>query len=152
MGWNRKYFKNHAKVTVKENYSVLVLVCIILMFISGTFEGTKEQLLSSLDAGAAGSTILNSMSSSADSKVVDDLINGLNGIDNAEESVEEKAESYHPTRGILAKAFNSLTGSGDVASNLINSVNHIIFKDKVSSGIIILLAGLLQLLVTIFFR
>lgn len=145
MEWNRKRFKNDAKVTIKKNYRVLLVVCILLMLVSNDFSSTKEQLSGVIKTDAEETDSVGRLSGNTNSRALNDFLNGVDKATKAKDNVVEKVEAYHPTRGVLAGLFNSATGAGGLSTSILNSANKIFFQGKLGAGLIIILASLLKL-------
>lgn len=145
MDWNRKRFKTDAKITLKNNYRILLVVCILLMLISNDFSETKEQLTGFLKTTTEETDSLNRLNTNGNKRALNDFLNGLDRASRAKDHLVHQVETYHPTRGVLASVFNSATGAGGLSESVLNSANQIFFKGKIGAGLIIILASLLKL-------
>lgn len=57
---------------------------------------------------------------------------------------------YKPTNGILASMYNQVIGAKSFGLGMLNGINSIVFKNRVSEGFIIIFAAFMMLLIWIF--
>lgn len=85
------------------------------------------------------------------------FVNSINsGI--VKETIESIAQikinvtSYKPTNGLLANVFNNITASGSFIFGILNSLNQLIFHERIWASIIIMLGAILTFLYWLFIR
>lgn len=149
MNWNPNKFKADAKITLKKNYWTLLIVCVLLMLIAGDFQGTKAEFSIS-KTSETEETEISRLNGNSNSKALSKFLTEYERADRAKDDAINKIESYRPTRGVLAKVFNSATGVGGFSTGVLNSANQFFFKGRIDSGSIIILANILKLLFFIF--
>ena len=66
-------------------------------------------------------------------------------------SGEESERAQHWTRGVLSVFAKNTEGAGNFVYGVLNSVNQIVFNDRVSAGVTIAIGSLIYLLIAIHF-
>lgn len=143
MEWNRKEFKRQAKLSLRNNYLVFVIACVIIMLTAGEFSGTKENLIDGASTNLE-SSVFNRLPVT-DSAVVEEFVNGLRHVDNVREQARHQLKKYRPNRGVLAPFFNSIGSSGEITTGILNAVNTLAFQGQIGASAVIFAANLLRL-------
>lgn len=66
-------------------------------------------------------------------------------------SGEESERAQHWTRGVLSVFAKNTEGAGNFVYGVLNSINQIVFNDRVSAGVTIAIGSLIYLLIAILF-
>lgn len=167
MNWNRKQIKKQGKLSLKNNYAKILLLCLIMMlftsefsntktFISGSKERVQEEIIN------AGSGILEHKDNA---QIIGEMFYGAKGTQQKEgegETIRWEGEEsslilgllrdYHPQKGVLAGVFNSITASGSVLFGFLNAVNSMVFQHKIGNGVTVLIGAVIGLLYWLFIQ
>ncbi len=132
---NRKLIKKEARKSLKRNYWRCVAVVFFVSLFIGTFT------ISSPNFSYKQIPILNSFNFD----VATDIYESITKI-----SID--FSDYKPTRGIGASLFNNITTSGNFIFGLLNSLNQLIFHERIWASLIILLGAIITFLYWFFIR
>ncbi|MCP1102716.1 putative membrane protein [Aequitasia blattaphilus] len=146
MNWNRKNLKSQGKISFKKNYRRYVVICLILLFISGEFVGTYYSLTDTVTTTTDAEDEINRLPLNNSSGVIADFAEGVGTLEKTKDDTVKKFASYHPTRGVLAQFFNGVSATGNLTTGVLNTVNHMVFSSRIGEGIVILISTLLQLM------
>lgn len=139
--WTRAELKEQGKKAFKKNYWHGVIVCLIMAFFVGSY------MYSLPGSNRMEDTIVGHIERSSNSRIVERTIHFVykNNFKSVGESISAKS-----TRGVLALLFNNATKSGSFLFGLLNSLNEIIFKNRIMAGTMILLGAVINFLYWMF--
>ena len=167
MNWNRKQIKKQAKLSLKNNYAKMLLLCLIMMFFTSEFSNTKTFISGSKERVQeelinAGSGILEHKDNA---QIIGEMFDGAKGTQQKAgegETIRWEGEDsslilgllkdYHPQKGVLAGVFNSITASGSVLFGFLNAVNSMVFQHKIGNGVTVLIGAVIGLLYWLFIQ
>lgn len=132
---NIKHLKKSAKTTLKKNYWHSVAVIFFISILAGNFT------ISSPNVELSQIPFLNSINSN----IAKDVIESIS-------KVKFEIFSYKPTRGILANIFNNVTASGSFIFGILNSLNQLIFHERLWASFIIMIGAILTFLYWLIIR
>ena len=131
---SRKELKKGSKKILKRNYWRIVALTFFIAFMVGNLNmNTSKSVHSNIDriTSTTGTTI-----TPLPFNLTKKTLN----------KIKENVTGYKPTRGFLANLFNNLVASENFISGLLNSLNQLLFHEKLKNGLIILLGALLSFL------
>ncbi len=149
--WNRKDLKHHAKGALKRNYLGIVITCMLVSIALGYAVSpvkSAEQMFhpnSRPSAGASAAKTADNarQESTSNTEIVDSFLGGM-GIEN------DTAKRW--TGGVLSQFANNTQGAGSVIYGIMNTINQIVFSDRLSPGIIIGAGAFISFLIFIFLK
>lgn len=156
--WKIKSLKKNAHGVLKQNYFSIIVTCVLVMIIMGSFinplsviENAKDRFFAELN----GTVLFRDSSSSEitmaegarrehrdNTEIVDSFLGG-SGIEN------ENAK--HWTRGVLSVFATNTEGAGNFVYGILNTLNQLVFNDKIGAGITIGIGALIYLIIAILF-
>lgn len=155
--WKIKALKKNARSVLKQNYFSIIIACVLVMITMGTFinpvstiENVKDYFIADLngtflfDDNGSGTVMADGAKAehTSNTEIVDSFLGDI-GVDN------DGTKRW--TRGVLAVFASNTEGSGSFLYGVLNSLNQIIFNDKIGTGVIIAIGTLIYLLIIIFF-
>mgnify|MGYP000034305927 FL=1 len=145
--WKIRDLKKKARGTFKRNYIGIVITCFIAAVVMGSFTNPLKEVRTLKDTyfDQLNGTVLfaeNHNSDMSNTEVVDNFL-GKSG--------EESERAQHWTRGVLSVFAKNTEGAGNFVYGVLNSVNQIVFNDRVSAGVTIAIGSLIYLLIAILF-
>ncbi len=137
---SRKELKKESKKIFKRNYWRILAVSFFIAFMVGNLNmNTSKSVHSNIDRITSSTTeTFEPLTFSFTKKILSKF--------------KENKDAYKPTRGLLANLFNNLTSSENFISGLLNSLNQLLFHEKLKNGLIILLGALLSFLYWLFIK
>ena len=145
--WKIRDLKKKARGTFKRNYIGIVITCFIAAVVMGSFTNPLKEVRTIKDTyfDQLNGTVLfaeNHNSDMSNTEVVDNFL-GKSG--------EESERAQHWTRGVLSVFAKNTEGAGNFVYGVLNSINQIVFNDRVSAGVTIAIGSLIYLLIAILF-
>lgn len=145
--WKIRDLKKKARGTFKRNYIGIVIICFIAAVVMGSFTNPLKEVRTIKDTyfDQLNGTVLfaeNHNSDMSNTEVVDNFL-GKSG--------EESERAQHWTRGVLSVFAKNTEGAGNFVYGVLNSINQIVFNDRVSAGVTIAIGSLIYLLIAILF-
>ena len=146
-----KALKKDARGALKRNYVMVVVTCLIATIVLGTFRNPvdiiEDNIFPLIDK-AAGDTEI--------SEVVDaSVFAAPDTSDIIKEFLENigagNSTSEHWTEGVLSVFARATEGAGNLITGILNIINQFVFKNKISSGVIVSLGILASIAFYIFF-
>ena len=134
-----KALKKNARTALKNNYFMVVITCLLAMIFLGTFHNPVdifednimpyfEKATSSIAAGSTASTALSKFQAPDTSDILTEFLENI-GAGNT--------TSQHWTAGVLSVFATATEGAGNLITGILNVINQFVFKNKISSGIIV---------------
>lgn len=144
--WKRSGLKQRARQLLKAQYWRLVAVCFIMAILTGVYSDTLNVLFSYDSAREIHSAniLMNSSEGISNSEIVNEFLTGI-GVDQQKEQ-----EHRYGTEGVLAAIFNSTTQSGSILFGILNSLNQVLFHDRIMASVIIMIGAMLLVLYSLF--
>ncbi len=146
--WSRKELKKNSKGALKRNYWGIVITCLLIAVIMGSvinpitmLEGVINPQSASSDNVAVADTA--NADAKSNTEIVNEFFGGIGITDNS-------AKRW--TNGALAVVANNSEGAKSVIYGIINTINQIAFKDRLSPKIIIGIGVLVSLFILIFLK
>ncbi len=130
-----KEIKKNAKKSLKKNYWRCVAVSFFVSLMIGTLKYNFQTLKNTIPL--PNIAITSPLLTSINLQIINETITKVTNITNI-------FTNYKPTRGILANIFNSVTNSSSFIFGLLNSLNQLIFHDRLWASIIIFLGAILS--------
>lgn len=154
MTWKQKQLKHKGQENMRHNYWRIVGVVLIVSFVISGFHldldfGSsvtaykRAQLETKSLMEGGGSRFGNQTSIQVISDFVEESAN-------QEDFYAFAEKHYKPTNGIFASMYNQAIGAKSFGLGMLNGINSIVFKNRVSEGFIIIFAAFLMLLIWIF--
>ncbi|HJE99105.1 MAG TPA: hypothetical protein K8W23_03510, partial [Sellimonas intestinalis] len=144
--WNRKQLKKRGREALKKNWWRLIGISLMLAFLAGGMRviyRTPEGVAMVLDVNVrtqSNAHILNDWFSSV--KQSEDTQTG--------QILGFLGEHYTPKKGVLAGVYNHMTKERSAFFGLLNALNDVLFKDKITEGVLILIGALLMMMFQVF--
>lgn len=132
---NRKTLKKEARKNLYKNYWHSVAVVFFISIMIGNFA------INSPNININQIPVINSFNSG----IAEEFIESIT-------KIKINLSNYQPTRGIFANIFNNITASGSFIFGILNSLNQLIFHDRIWASMIILLGAILTFLYWLFIR
>ncbi len=149
--WERKEVKFLARQNLKHNYWRLVGVAILMAFlISGLRFNINFDFAQTTDA--VGELASGKISTVTNAQIVDDWLQARQTIDEYKDgdALKKMGEHYTPTKGLFSRFYNSITSAQSFLYGFLNATNTIVFKGKITEGIVMYAGSVLLLLFTFF--
>lgn len=154
MTWKQKELKHKGQENMRHNYWRIVGVVLIVSFVISGFHldldfGSsvtaykRAQLETKSLMEGGGSRFGNQTSIQVISDFVEESAN-------QEDFYAFAEKHYKPTNGILASMYNQAIGAKSFGLGMLNGINSIVFKNRVSEGFVIIFAAFVMLLIWIF--
>lgn len=140
--WNRSELKSNGKKAFKTNYWQSILVSLFVVILASA-RGLSR--LGEIKTGAALSDI-------GISSFGNELIKLGNMSETGEDVANFLITKSHATQGIFATVLNETSDSGSFVYGVVNGVNELLFKNSISHGLILLLAGVVLFFYWCFFQ
>lgn len=154
MRWNQKEYKQCGKTLVRRHYMKTIIICLVLLMLGGEFAGTREIMTESTQPIHPVVGGMELPGYFEPSRTIIDFVDGIlirrGAVNPFSTEVVRRLRSYHPSRGVLAQFFNSVTNSGNIAVGFLNVINTMLLQNRVGGGIVILAANILSLLCLLF--
>lgn len=154
MRWTRKELKKRGRNTMAHNYWRILGVILIVSFVLGGFHldleigsGVTAYKRAHMEAKSLMEGGGSRFGDQSSIQVVNDFINeSLN-----ENDLYDYAQRhYKPTNGVFASIYNQAIGAKSFMIGMLNGINNIAFKGRVSIGHVMILGALLMLVLWIF--
>ncbi len=133
----RKNVKKEARQVLKKNYYRIIAVAFFIMVALGTIHIFKSRIT------IPSFSIRTPFHYSFNADILRETIERVGHF---------SLYSYKPTRGILANIFNNITSSGSFIFGGLNSLNQLLFHERIWESLIILLGAILSFLYWFFIR
>ena len=154
MTWKQKELKHKGQENMRHNYWRIVGVVLIVSFVISGFHldldfGSsvtaykRAQLETKSLMEGGGSRFGNQTSIQVISDFVEESAN-------QEDFYAFAEKHYKPTNGILASMYNQAIWAKSFGLGMLNGINSIVFKNRVSEGFVIIFAAFVMLLIWIF--
>ena len=135
-----KEVKQKGKKIFKNNFWKVVAVCFIVTIMTGgtTIYLVRNEYSSNIKDSVNQSNILDSKSNS---QIIDDFAKSV-------DKTKDKVDDYlnKTTKGVIATFVNNINSSNSIIFGTLNAVNELVFKNKVTSGIIIFIGVIIRFL------
>lgn len=141
-----KEIKKDARKTLKNHYfRSLVIVFIAAIIINGGYNfmtskvkpSTRGEITETLE-----SINIKKNSKKENFEILEDLINNIQ--QNAIEQNNNQSKISKYNRGVFAVFFNSVTASGNFVFGILNAFNQLIFNNKISAFVLILIGSIIS--------
>ena len=152
--WTSKKLKNKSHQSMRHNYWRIVGVVLIVSFVIGGFHldfdfgssvtAYKQAQIETKRLMEGGGSRFGNQSSI---QVVTDFIEQSA---NEDDLYDLAQRHYRPTNGLFASMYNQAVGAKSFGIGMLNGINSIAFKNRVSEGFIIIIAAFLMLIIWIF--
>lgn len=135
-----KEVRNKGKRIYKSNFWKVVAVCFITAIMTG---GSTIYLIRN-EYNYSNSNIIHQsgiLDNKSNSQIIRDFIKSI-------DKTKDKVDTYlnKTTKGIIATFVNNIHSSNSFVFGVLNAVNELVFKNKVTSGIIIFIGVLIRFL------
>lgn len=135
-----KEVRSKGKKIFKDNFWKVVAVCFITAIMTG---GSTIYLIRNEYNSNSGNLIYQSgiLKNKTNSQIISDFIKSV-------DKTKDKVDDYlsRTTKGIIATFVNNIHSSDSFVFGTLNAVNELVFKNKVTSGIIIFIGALIRFL------
>lgn len=140
--WNRKELKKNGKKNLKKNYWRIVGICLLIMFIANGMRVT------SYVDNTVRHFVGNRIHLPSNAQIMNDWYMSFRRMNfpNDGEVIETFGEVYTPRKGAFAYVYNRITEEKSVVYGIVNAMDDIVLKDRLSQGLVILLGVLLLLM------
>lgn len=135
-----KEIKNKGKKNFKNNYWKVVAVC----FITAIMTGGSTIYLVKNEYNYNNSNLIHQngiLENKTNFQIVSDFVKSI-------DKTKDKIDTYlnKTTKGIIATFVNNIYSSNSFVFGTLNAVNELVFKNKITSGIIIFIGALIRFL------
>lgn len=130
-----KDLKKKAKANLKKNYWHAVAICFFLSIILGNFSFNSYNTYESRMSVIKMPFVTHFPNNIA---IVHDTISDFN-------KIKKNITEYKPTKGLFATFFNNITSSESFIFGFLDSLNQLVFKNKIWLSITMFIASLLTL-------
>lgn len=137
----------------KKHYFMNVLIVFMVSIIVGGYSfSTKNAVIgtSSTVENAELQAVYDRATGKSNAEVIEDLINELEFLHIDTRLAKSTAQKY--SRGVVSVFVNEITSSGSVGFGVLNGINSLLFKDKISRSIVIFCFAALLLVFNILVR
>lgn len=146
--WTRKKLKTNAKAVLKRNYWGIVIACLLIAIALGSAVNPAENVQSLMEVGEAFGELPEETEDGTGEKpeteveLADNAKGGeMSNTDIVDEFLGgagmESEGAKRWTRGILSQFADNAEGAGNVIYGIMNTINQMVFKERISPGIII---------------
>lgn len=154
--WKISELKKDAKGALKRNYWCIIIVCVLISIIMGNFINPVSRFQQILEESKNETVIEDTIlvenndvvesgrqDITSNTEIVDSFLGGV-GME------ADKAKKW--TNGVLSMFANNSQGAGSVLYGIMNTINQMVFNDRIGSSIIIALGVLIALAILIFIK
>lgn len=143
--------KRDARGALKRNYFIVIVACLLMTIMLGTFHNPvniiEDHILphfteNAAPRNAAEEIALSGIQAPDTSDIIGEFLENV-GAGNT--------TSQHWTNGVLSVFANATEGAGNLITGILNVINQFVFRDRISSGIIVSAGIVISALVYIFF-
>lgn len=134
--WNRKQLKKNARKNIKNNYSKVVAVCFIIAILTSSYKSSTVIINSYDETKETTNQIQNKIEKNDNTKIIEKILN---------------KEKVSKTNKQIEKLIGNTLKEDTYLFKIVYSIQKFITK-RISTGIILILSGILSFLVLIFFQ
>jgi uncharacterized membrane protein len=148
---NRKQLKSKARISLKNNYWKMVVVCMISLFFAGTHTNISSPLNSSSSFNTNSDTIEPLYG-------VDNLVNYQEIITNnkiiikSDNPIWDILDNYNPKRGALSVLYNNVISSNSLNFGVLNIIITLIKGNSFTAYIFLIIGFFISIFIQTFFK
>lgn len=145
-----RFFKKNGRGALKKNYFMALVACLFVSILMGTFHNPFDIVQNNIMPYISSQEIpqIDEARQTMSMITVPDSASVLNEF--LKNVGAGNSSSKHWTAGVLSIFANATEGAGNVVTGVLNVIDKFVFKDKIASGIVVIVGTVISAVLYIF--